>query len=624
MRRNFTLLLLLLATQLIHAQGFTEVSEEAGINHAFHVDIATFGGGVVVFDYNNDGYEDLYLTGGNLDDALYRNNGDGTFSNVFENSGLESTRTIHSQGAAAADIDRDGDKDLIVTSMYDDEREYLAPNLLFLNNGDGTFTDVTEAYGLSEFASNSQGASFGDINADGYPDLYVANYIAAPPQGFSIFNEETITNNYASAEDYIFINAGGKQFIEVSGIYGMVHDGFGFEGTFTDWDNDRDLDIMIANDFGFKAMPNVALRNNFPDKSLSYRGNSLRLNYGMNAMGIAAGDYNFDGWMDYFVSNISASLFVVNDEGKSFEDIGYQIGLGLTLIDNEEYQGVPVSWGANFFDYDHDQDVDLFVNNGALNPTVRPNHNFFFRNNGETFDEIASEVGVADPRIGRGSAVFDYDNDGDLDIFVVNQIPRDPISTIPAARCLLYRNDAADGNWLKVQLAGTKSELNGLGSRVEVVVDGRLLIREIDGGSSHLSQNSTIAHFGLGDAQEVESVTVKWVGGKTQSITNVAANQLITIEEEEGPIYDFEYNYITAYPTVFTDQILIEYELQNEEPFDISVYDAQGRLVETLTNQSGVMTGFWQWNDAAKLAPGVYVFQLRTKDFLLATKAVKI
>lgn len=625
MNRNFTLLLLILPLQWALAQDFTEVSAEAGINHAFLVDIATFGGGAAVLDYDNDGWEDVYITGGNLNDVLYRNNGDGTFTDVFHNSGLERTMTVHTQGASAADVNRDGYKDLLITTTYDINRTGLTPNLLFLNNGDGTFTDVTTRFGLDKYVSNTSGASFGDLNADGYPDLYISNYISSEPKGFSIFNEQTITENYASAEDFLFINAGGRYFIEASKIYGMNHDGFGFQGTFTDWDNDQDLDLLIANDFGFKAMPNVALRNDFPEKKLSYKGNSLRLNFGMNAMGIAAGDYNFDGWMDYFVSNISASLFVVNDGGTKFENWGPQAGVALTLIDNPEYRGVPVSWGANFFDYDHDRDLDLFVNNGALNPTIRPNHNFFFEFRNGRYKEVSHEKGLDDPRIGRGSVVFDYDNDGDLDLLVVNQIPRDPTTTLPLARCLLYRNDAPKGNWLKVKLEGLRADKDGIGSRVEVMVEGQLMIREIDGGSSHLSQNTTIAHFGLGDIEIIESVTVKWVGGKTQQLTNVEANQQITIRETEESIFSFEENTLKVYPGSFSDYVVIEYELAKEEAFDISVYDIQGRLIETLTSQdSPAQTGLWQWNIDRDLAAGVYIFQLRTKDRVVAKRAVKM
>ena len=625
MKRILTLLLSVSSLSLLSAQVFKEVSEEAGINHAFRLDLANFGGGAAIIDFDKDGYEDVYITGGNDPDVFYRNNGDGTFTNIIEGAGFESTGPLHTQGAVAADVNRDGFKDLLITTLYGTEDRILSPNLLFLNNGNGTFSDVTKQYGLDKYTSNSQGATFGDVNADGYPDLYVANYIAASPQGVSIFNERTITENYASAEDFFFINSGGQYFIEASSIYGINHDGFGFEGKFTDWDNDRDLDLLIANDFGFKAQPNIALRNDYPEKKMTYKGNSLRLNFGMNAMGIASGDYNFDGWIDYFVTNINVSLFVVNEQGRSFANFAPQAGLAVPLINKPDYQGVPVSWGANFFDYDHDMDLDLFVNNGALNPLVRPNHNFFFEFNYGRYKEVGGEVGLDDPRIGRGSVTFDYDNDGDLDLLVVNQHPREPEATLPPARVLLYRNDAPKGNWLKVKLEGVHAEKDGIGSRVEVKANGRTLVREIDGGSSHLSQSSTIAHFGLDQAEKVESVIVKWLGGKTQEIKDVSANQMITIKETEDPVFNFEKNSLLIYPGFFTDNVVIEYELTDDGPMDLSVYDVQGRLIETLTRQQNPSrTGFWQWNIQKDLIRGVYIFQLRTNNQVIARRAVKL
>lgn len=625
MKGIYILFVLLLSVFSAYGQGFVEVSEEAGINHAFRVDLATFGGGVAILDFNNDGWEDFYLTGGNDSDALYRNNGDGTFTDVFLSAGLESTIPVHTQGVSAADINRDGFKDLLITTMYYHEDRALAPNLLFINRGDGTFEDVTEQFGLDEFKSNSMSATFGDINADGYPDLYVANYFAISPVGVSIFNDQTITNNYASAQDFLFINASGQFFVDGTHTYGMGHAGFGFQGVFTDWDNDNDQDLLIVNDFGFRDRPNIALRNDFPQKSLTDRSVNLQMNFGMNAMGIAVGDYNFDGYIDYFVSNISESLFAVNNEGTGFDNAGIYTGIAIKLIDNPNYVGVPVSWGANFFDYDNDTDLDLFVNNGALNPTIRPNPNFLLRNDFGFYRELGNRVGVDDPRIGRGSAVFDYDNDGDLDLLVVNQHPRDPTTTLPEGRTLLYRNDIAVDNWLKIQLDGVRSEKNGIGSRVEVRTNDKLLIREIDGGSGHMSQNSTIAHFGLENATAVESVTVKWIGGGEQTLENVTANQLLTITQEDDRFgEDFE-SALNIFPTYFTDQVLIEYQLEKEEPFDISVYDITGKLITTLVRQDNpASSGFWNWDVDKDLIRGMYIIQLRTASGVIAKKAMKI
>ena len=609
----------------LSAQDFVEISDLAGINHAFKVDLATFGGGAAVLDIDNDGWEDVFIAGGNAQDVLYRNNGDGTFTDIYASAGLDATIPVHTQGACAADVNRDGYKDLLITTMYYKDGRQLAPNYLFLNNQDGTFSDVTSQYGLDKFKSNSMGASFGDINSDGYVDLFVANYFSASPEGVSLFNDATITNTFAPAQDFFFINVSGRGFVEASDLYEIDHYGFGFEGTFTDLDNDQDLDILIANDFGRKATPNVALLNDFPNKSLPNRANNLALNFGMNAMGIAVGDYNFDGYMDYFVSNVGASLFVINDGGGNFIE-GSRFGLSVQLIRTEGYNGIPVSWGANFFDFDHDTDIDLFVANGALNPTIRPNHNFFFEQHNGFFREVGERKGLADPRIGRGSVVFDYDNDGDLDLLVVNQEPRDPTSELPEARVLLYRNEASNGNWLKVKLEGVKADNDGLGSRIEVLTDERLLIREVDGGSSHSSQSSTIAHFGLGSDEMIESITVKWVGGNSQVMNNIEANQLITIREVLPEATGDDDLLLKIFPTYFTDEMIIEYQLSNNQPFDISVFDSQGKLIRTLLKEDGSLSknGFWQWDVKESLVHGVYIVQLRTGKEIVSQKAIKL
>ena len=630
MKKFFSLFLILLSSPLLIAQGFTEVSEEAGINHAFRLAVSTFGGGVVVFDYNNDGYEDLYLPGGNDLDHFYHNNGDGTFTNIFDEEMFARTIPVNTQGAAAADIDRDGDKDLIVTTLYDIETQELKPNLLYLNNGNGTFTDVTTQYGLENFVSSTQGASFGDINADGYPDLYIANYINASPKGIPFFTGRAITDGKATAKDWLYINTGGEYFQEVSELYGIDHDGFGFQALFTDWDNDRDLDILIANDFGYEARPNIALLNEFPEKKFSYVELPMRFNYGMNAMGFGVGDFNFDGWMDYYVTNINTSLCAENIDGMRFADVGEELMIAIGRIEKPDFTGIAVSWGANFFDYDHDTDLDLFVAHGSLNPNVRPIPSLFFECLGpRRYFERGTSLKLDDMRIGRGSVTFDYDNDGDLDLLVVNQHAVSNLNddNLLPARTLLYRNDLIEGNWLKVKLEGVHAEKDGLGSRVEIVVNDRLMIREIDGGSSHISQNSTIAHFGLDDIETVESVVVKWIGGKTQEVKNVSANQQITIRETDEPIFNFDKNALKVYPSLFTenDDVIIEYELERKEPFDISIYDVKGRLIETLNRQNNpAQTGFWVWNVRSDLSPGVYIFQLRTKNIVVAEQAIKM
>ncbi|MEL6844665.1 MAG: VCBS repeat-containing protein, partial [Bacteroidota bacterium] len=297
---SLSLLFLLGVSSAASQNAFIDVSAEAGINHAFEVDLATFGGGAAVLDFDLDGWEDLYVTGGNAPDMLYHNNGDGTFTNVHTGAGFDRTAIIHTQGAASADINRDGYPDLLITSMnFSDEDRTIAPNLLYLNQGDGSFLDVTAAWGLEDFRSNSMGASFGDINADGYPDLFIANYYDSAPTGISIYNGNTITNSFVPARDYLFINAGGTGYFLGNEYYGLDYSGFGFSGLFTDYNNDQNLDLHIVNDFGFSITPNLMFRNDYPEPQMTNRSFSLVLNFGMNAMGNAATDYNNDGWMDY-------------------------------------------------------------------------------------------------------------------------------------------------------------------------------------------------------------------------------------------------------------------------------------------------------------------------------------
>ncbi|MFK7936801.1 MAG: CRTAC1 family protein [Saprospiraceae bacterium] len=627
---KFTLFILICYSITYAQSDFVDVSFLAGVGHSFHVDLATFGGGAAVIDYNNDGLEDLYVTGGSVDGKLYRNLGDGTFKNEFYKAGgFPRTSEYYTQGVSAADVDKDGDKDLLITTMYAlDGLRTLAPNLLYLNNGDGTFTDATEKWGLEEFTSNSQAPTFGDLNADGYPDLFIANYYSNPLRGVNIFNESTISNSFRAATDFIFLNVNGEYFIEASHIYGMEHDGFGFQGVFTDYDNDRDVDLYIVNDFGFKKTPNRMLRNEFPRTKLLDRSLNVAMNYGMNAMGVAKSDVNFDGYMDYFTTNLSTSLLTINGGAANDDFIQKTLTYGLARqqIEHPDYQGIPISWGANFFDFDNDGDEDLFVANGALNPTIRLNPNFFYENEDGIFKETSQEQRLDDEQIARGSVVFDYDNDGDLDLFVVNQFPRDPSNDLRYPTCLMYENrsERNGNNWLKIDLEGIRSEANGISSRVEVTANGKTQIREIDGGSSHLSQNSTIAHFGLADATEVE-VTVKWIGGKTQTLKNVAVNQHLTIRERFTNTPSEAASQLKAFPGFFTDEVNFQYELQRASTFVLDVIDISGNVVATvMKNNGGNPRGIAQWQVPSGLLRGVYTFRLQTGDEVIAVQGVKL
>ena len=520
---------------------FTDVTASAGIEHQFQVYEGMFGGGICIFDLNRDGFEDLYLTSGMRDDRLYLNQGNGTFKDIFEGSGLELTRKYVTQGVAGADVNRDGWTDLFVTTITRRDSVMEVPrarNLFFLNNGNNTFRDATAEYGMDQLYCFSTGASFGDFNADGWPDLYVGNYFLEYDGPLTEINDATIVNASKTAKGYLLINRGGKYFEDVYEDYGLDHRGFGFGGVFTDFDNDGDQDLLVNHDFGYKAKPNYLLRNQYPRKSFEYVEEAMGMDLRINAMGAAVGDYDNNGFLDYFVTNIKFNRFMVRDEKAGiYKDQARAMGTDIFTI----------SWGANFADFDQDGDLDLYVANGDLNPNCQPMGDFLFENKGARFEEKGRAAGINDFGIGRGSVIFDIENDGDMDVLVINQqaVKEYPVES----ETHLYRNDSVSGNWLKVALRGVDSEPDGLGSRVEVVAGSLRMIREIDGGgSSHLSQNSRIAHFGLGSAALVDSVIVTWGPGHRQVLTGQAVNQMLTITETPKPRRKFPWYILSPIP----------------------------------------------------------------------------
>ena len=522
--------LMFLSITMVNAQKvFTDVTEAAGIQHQYEVYEGTFGGGATILDVNNDGFEDIYITGGIKPDALYLNNGNGSFKNIFQGSGLEITEGFVTQGVVSADVNRDGFRDIFITTITTTDSTNIIPrakNLLFLNKGNLTFTDATAEYGLEDLNSFSTGPSFGDFNADGYPDLFVGNYFLEFTGKLGVIKDATIVSANQTAKSYLLENIAGKRFKNVYEDYGLGHKGFGFGGVFTDFDNDQDQDLLVNQDFGYKAVPNFLYENNYPSEYFKDVSKETGMDLKINAMGAAVGDYNGDGWMDYYVTNIKFNMLMQNQ------------GNGLPFIDRAKELGtynLAISWGANFADFDHDTDLDLFVSNGDLNPNCTPMGNFYFENNTSTFTERGRELNINDYGVGRGSVIFDMDNDGDMDLLVVNQKPilEYPIPSVTR----LFRNDIAEGNWLKVALKGTQAELNGIGSRITLISNGKKMIREIDGGgSSHLSQNSVISHFGLGTTKLIDSVIIDWTGGKKQILTQITSNQLLTIIEKESEI----------------------------------------------------------------------------------------
>ena len=544
MRQRCFLLILNLLIGASHAQiavQFVDVTTEAGITFK-HVNgasdrkfyLETMGSGTAFLDYDNDGDLDLYIVNGaplpGFETAtppaniLYQNDGDGRFIDVTAAAGVGDTG--YGIGCVAADYDNDGDADLYVTNF--------GANLLYQNNGDGTFTDVTTHAGVDGGDKWSSSCAFVDYDHDGNLDLYVVNYLDYDiagdrdwhdPRGQRIYANPQV---YPGVSDILYRSNGDGTFSDVTRQAGVYNDdGKGLGVTCGDYDNDGRIDIYVAND----TTPNFLYRNvgdgRFVDigpfAGAAYNEHGVA----EGGMGVDFGDYNNDGSLDIFVTNFSneTNTLYHNTTDGALIDFSNIAGLG-------EVSFLKLAFGTKFFDADNDGALDLFVANGHLYPTESDALEYaqtdqLFINTGEgTFVDLSEESGeyFSIKRVGRGATFGDYDNDGDTDIFVVNLNQKG----------VLLRNEGGNRhNWLMIKTVGVKSNRDGIGARVEVATRSHSQIREVQAGSSYLSGHDLRLIFGLGTETKAETIRITWPSGVQQTLTDVEANQLIIINEED-------------------------------------------------------------------------------------------
>lgn len=524
---------------------FADVTEAAGLNFLNQkgvTDALDVGGGAVIFDFNNDGFDDIFLANGEGGaHALYRNNGDGIFTDVASAAGLADLPG-EGNGGCAADYDNDGHVDLYVTRY--------GPNQLVRNRGDGTFLPVTSVAGVAGSGSaRSMGCAWGDYDGDGWIDLIVVRHTRARElpnwREGSLSREMRESKEFLEAFDPLLLyrNNGDGTFTNVTHLLGDASQpslrgylgnvwGTGFQPIWADFNNDRRPDLYIVNDFGHTVQPNVLWRNDGPGADGAWHFTDVsaksRAGVSMFGMGVAVGDYNNDGSLDLYMTNIGDNVLLRNNGDGTFAraERGAQVGLGrLGLF-------LRVTWGAVFFDFDNDGDEDLYVVSGHLghspitvqNLSMQPNA--LLRNEGHgTFVDVSLRSGANDPGIGRGGFFLDFNNDGCLDLLVTNLRERPK----------LFHNVCDSGNnWLTIKLQGTASNRDGIGARIQIVAGGTSRIREVAAGSSQMGQNMLAAHFGLGSASVVDSVTVRWPSGRVQTLNQVHANQRLTITEPAG------------------------------------------------------------------------------------------
>ncbi len=528
---------------------FTDVTKAAGVSFINKSSpdkkyiVESMGGGVAMFDFDNDGKPDIYLTNSvTVEDALkgkprphaalYRNLGDGKFEEVAEKAGVADPGWA--MGVAVGDYDNDGFDDLYVTCF--------GPNKLYRNLGNGKFEDVTAKAGVGD-PRFSTGAAWGDYDRDGKLDLFVSNYVDFKLDDLPHFGKGTLCQyrnvpvqcgprGLPGAGDMLYHNNGDGTFTDVS-KKAKVDDPNGYYGLgvmWTDFDDDGWPDLFVAND----ATPNYAYRNNH-DGTFTEMGLALGVAVDENgieqgSMGLSIADYDRDGRLDIIVTNFADqynTIYHKNADG-TFTDIS-------RATKTADVSMPYVGWGTKFFDYDNDGWLDLLVVNGHVYPQIEGAYPggmyrqrmLFYRNlkNG-TFAEVAAEVSAAlmERRASRGAAFGDYDDDGDVDV-IVNNLDGPPV---------LLRNDGGSkaGNWISLKLTGTKSNRNAIGARVTVSTGGLKQIEELHGCESYLSHSDWRLHFGLGKATMADEITIQWPSGKSEKLTKVKANQVVKVTEK--------------------------------------------------------------------------------------------
>ncbi len=526
-----------------------DVTEKTGIKFTHVADpdkkyiVESMGGGVLILDYDRDGWPDIYFTNAPTvamalknqpaRGALYHNNHDGTFTDVTDKAGVATP--CFAMGGAVGDYNNDGWPDMVITC--------LGHTILYRNNGDGTFTDVTKQAGIDD-PRWSTGAAFGDYDNDGFVDLMVTRYVdfqltdlpqfgSSPTCKYRGIDVQCGPRGLRGAGDSLYHNNGDGTFTNVSKQAG-VDDPRGYYGLgvlWSDFDNKGRPDIYVADD----STPKYLYRNDgggkFTDIGLE-SGTAVSADGSeQGSMGIALGDYNHTGLPSLYVTNFADeyNVLYVNQGGYDFRDVSYDSGVAVAALPW-------VKWGTAFFDLDNDGWLDLISVNGQVYPQVdqlpsgaryRQPKNLFMNQRNGTFCDAETEAGPAlqVPRVSRGLAIADLDNDGNVDV-VIADLDGEPM--------ILHNQGLPGKHWVSFELAGTKSNRLAIGARLKIVAGGMTQTAEIFSGGSYLSNHDFRVHFGLNDATKIDSLEIRWPSGKVEMIKDLKPDQFYAVLEGSG------------------------------------------------------------------------------------------
>lgn len=486
--------------------------------------VESVGGGAAFLDFDQDGFIDIYCCNGNFVEGLsdgdkpnedhknhlYRNLQNGTFENVTDKAGVGDTG--YGMGMTIGDYDNNGYPDIYISNH--------GANVLLKNNGNGTFTDVSKKAGVGGNEC-SVGSVWFDYDNDSHLDLYVGNYINFDPNYEYFYAPDGFPGpmSYDAQSDVLYHNNGDGTFEDVTEAMGIFNpDGRAMGVGAADYDNDGFMDLFVANDHMVNYMYHNQEGKGFKDKGIMSGVAFNQSGEATISMSVDFADYNNDSKLDLFVSDDTYCSLYKNEGNGIFTDMSYPSGIAVA-------SGQHVGWSSSFIDYDNDSDVDIFKTNGELKHLYGQEDQLFENTGDEKFIDASIKCGnyFQQELVGRGACFGDYDNDGDIDAYIVN---------LNDYGTFLRNNKGNQNNWILINLIGTSSNRDGIGAYVKIVSGGKQQTAQRRSTTGYLSQNDPRLHFGLDKNSNIDKLEISWPSGKTQVLENIKANQILTVTEE--------------------------------------------------------------------------------------------